>query len=355
MQNLQLISEFTETKIVFFKEPDFSTLPNDSIVVFDTNTKKLFSKYFPKTEQFTFNAGEMYKNSTTVKDILEFAIQKNATRNTTFVAVGGGVVSDITAFCTSIYKRGAKLVLVPTTLLAMVDASIGGKTGFDFYGIKNAIGSFFTAQNIFICFNFLKPLPEYEYKNGLAEILKIGIISEKKILALLEESPKELFFKVTDPLKKIIYLAIKAKLKIVKTDFTEKNSRRLLNLGHTFAHALESLFAFSGISHGEAVGWGISQAVKISSILKICDKTYVKKIQLLLKKYNYKTLFYDDEILDKLSLTKNEFRKKLVEFMLNDKKNTDARIVLILPKKSCKNIIYPIEKKHLIHLFKQFD
>lgn len=323
----------------------------NSLLIFDSNTKKLFSKYFVANNTFVFPAGEENKNFNTVSKILGFALEKELKRNDTFYAIGGGVVCDLTAFCASVFKRSAKLVLVPTSLLSMVDASVGGKTGFDFCGVKNAIGSFFPAEKIFIFFDSLKSLDKKEYKNGLAEIIKIAMINDKKILDILSKKPSTEFFSLTESLKKVVYLAVRAKLKIVKADLTETHERKFLNLGHTFAHSLESLSAFK-LSHGEAVAWGIAQALKIGLYFNITEKTYAEKIFTLLERFAYKTESFDAEILESLNLSRNDFLETLLTFMVNDKKNTDDKINLILQKSQGKNLIYPIQKEELLKALK---
>lgn len=340
---------------IYFADEFNSTFLNqykneNALFVTDHNTKKLFLNILDSQNFYSFPAGELSKNIFTVQSILEKALEKNLTRNSVFFAAGGGVVCDLTAFCASVFKRGARLVLIPTSLLAMVDASIGGKTGFDFAGIKNSVGSFYTAEKIFICFDFLKSLSKNEMKSGLAEIIKMGMINDKKILKLLHENEMENFFTSTSQLKKIIYLSVRAKAKIIYKDFTEKNIRMFLNLGHTFAHGLETLTRFKMVSHGEAVAWGLAQELKLGLKLKLTNPEYAQKIFALLKKFNFQTEFYNTEILQRLNISESTFSKKIIQFMSNDKKNTDNRITFILQKNAGKNFVLRLNKNELWEL-----
>lgn len=351
MKQLSLKTDTGRSQIYFSDIFSLSAEKN-SLAVFDTHTERLFGKYFSNQNAFTFNAGEDSKNIETVTNIFSYAIEKKLNRTSTFYAVGGGVVCDITAFCASVFKRGVQLVLIPTSLLAMVDASIGGKTGFDFAGVKNAVGSFFYAQKIYIFFDCLKTLSAAEYKNGLAEILKIGMLAEKKIIKLFENQNRDEFFMPSAILKKLIYLAVQAKIKIAQKDFYEKNIRMFLNLGHTFAHALESLSAFE-IPHGEAVGWGLAQALRLGLSVGITESPYAEKIFALLRVIGYKTEFYDHTLLHDFKLTKSAFVNALIDAMRNDKKNSDERVSFILQKKLGKNFIYKITCTELAKIFSE--
>lgn len=316
---------------------------SDNLFVFDTNTEKLFSNYIGKENKVVIPAGESAKNIFTVQKILETAVKKKLTRSSVIFAVGGGVVCDITAFCASVFKRGANLVLVPTSLLAMVDASVGGKTGFDFAGVKNSVGSFYTAKDVLIFFDCLKSLSCKEYKNGLAEILKIGMINEKRILTFLAKTSVESFFTPSKVLKELIFLSVLGKIKIVKKDPQEKNQRKFLNLGHTFAHALEALTNFELISHGEAVAWGIEQELRLGISLGVTSAGYAQKISAILKRFDYKTETFDKELANYTKLSYEDFCKNLVSLMQNDKKNTDSKITFALQKNQGRNFLLRLE------------
>lgn len=318
---------------------------NNSLFVFDTNTEKFFSNKINKKNKLVIPAGESAKNIFTVQKILGTAVQKKLTRQSVICAVGGGVVCDIVAFCASVFKRGMNLVLVPTSLLAMVDASIGGKTGFDFAGIKNSVGSFYTAKSVLIFFDCLKSLSRKEYKNGLAEILKMGMINEERILQILAQISVEDFFMPSEALKELIFLSIAGKIKIVKKDSREKNQRKFLNLGHTFAHALEALTNFDLVSHGEAVAWGIAQELSLGLSLGLTSADYAKKIYALLKRFNYKIETFDKELENYTKISYEGFCTNLVSLMQNDKKNTDSKISFSLQKKQGINLLLSLEPK----------
>ncbi|MBQ7611681.1 MAG: 3-dehydroquinate synthase [Spirochaetaceae bacterium] len=327
------------------------TFPDETIFIFDTHTEKLFSQYISSRYIVTIPAGEEHKTISSAILILEYATKNNLTRNVTFCAIGGGLVCDITAFCASIYKRGANLVLVPTTILSMVDAAIGGKTGCNFLEVKNGIGTFYTPKAIIFCFTLLETLPHIEFKNGIAEIIKIGLLKQKKIIDILEKTEPQQFNIVTKHLIDIIKLAIHAKLKIVSKDFTEKNIRALLNFGHTFAHALESISHFA-ISHGEAVAWGIYQELKLGYTFQITERSYLDYVKKVVTSFGFETSFFHSSA-RKIFDNEDDFGMQLIEQMKHDKKNKDTRIAVVTQQKLMSNTLLLIEYDKLIELIKK--
>jgi 3-dehydroquinate synthase len=193
-------------------------------------------------------AGEQYKNLQTVQKIWKTLIKHQADRNALLINLGGGVITDLGGFAASTYKRGIKFINIPTTLLAMVDAAIGGKTGIDFGGVKNQIGTFAEAEEVIIAPVFLETLPERELFSGLAEMLKYGFIADSKLLEVNLENYRQ-----------FITRAGEIKREIVAQDPTEKGLRRILNFGHTLGHAIEShcLTTDYPLLHGEAVALGM--------------------------------------------------------------------------------------------------
>ena len=185
-------------------------------------------------------SGEPYKTIDSVLQIVSAALDHNAQRSAVFVGIGGGVITDMTAFAASIFKRGAHCELMPTSLLCMVDASVGGKTGCDFSSYKNMIGSFFPAQKIHICPAFVKSLPQSEYRSGLAEVVKTALLYNPELVTKLENTPSVLTDRTSPLVHEMIQICVSAKARVVEEDLTEKNIRMQLNLGHTFGHALES-------------------------------------------------------------------------------------------------------------------
>jgi 3-dehydroquinate synthase len=255
------------------------------VLVFDTNTVTLFPETtFP---YYVLPQGEEHKNSDTLLKIAEWALSAGASRDTTFIAVGGGVVCDITAFLASIYMRGAPLILIPTTLLSMVDASLGGKTGIDFQGYKNILGSFYPAGEIRVYPEILRTLPEREYLGGLAEVIKHALLRDAELLRILENERPRVIARDPELLGDIIYKSQLVKQWYIEQDPYDLDIRGHLNLGHTFGHALESIGGLNTWSHGEAVAWGIGRAMVLGTLLGTTPREYAVRVFKLLTAYNY--------------------------------------------------------------------
>ena len=263
----------------------------------DLNMLKPFVSLFNKTGDCVYTyqndilvilgAGEKYKTIDNILLIIKAALDANFTRNCIFTAIGGGVICDMTGFAASMFKRGVDVEFVPTTLLAMVDASIGGKTGCDFDGYKNMIGSFYPAKRIYFFVPFIMTLSEREYKSGLAEAIKTAFLFNKDLCLIFENSRQKILNRDIDTLYIIIKECVKAKANVVHKDFREKGERAYLNLGHTFGHALESTAGLGDITHGEGVAWGMSRAACLSYKKGFCSKEYMDKVIDLLSDYGY--------------------------------------------------------------------
>ncbi|MEW5817713.1 MAG: 3-dehydroquinate synthase family protein, partial [Spirochaetota bacterium] len=209
------------------------------LLVFDTNTYSLFKKHIISGSPVSIlKAGEKYKTWESVDTILSACIENSIGRDGCLLGIGGGVVCDMTAFAASIFMRGCGLILVPTTLLAMVDASLGGKTGIDYSGYKNMAGTFYPAKEIRICLRTLMTLPDTEYLSGLAEVIKHALLKDFDLLNLLEREKKRILNRDLELLGELVARAIAVKGGIVEKDFFEHGVRAYLNFGHTFAHAL---------------------------------------------------------------------------------------------------------------------
>jgi 3-dehydroquinate synthase len=241
-------------------------------------------------------AGESHKNWQSVEAILRCAHRAGLGRDGIFIGIGGGVSSDLSAFAASIYMRGLSLALVSTSLLGMVDASLGGKTGFDLFDIKNIAGTFYPARHVYMPIHSLAGLPMPEWKSGMAELIKTAILEGDDFLEALAPLTAELFAKgvpaaMESPLlARCIVRAARFKGGIVAEDPLETGSRRaLLNLGHTFGHALESVAGLGTISHGEAVAWGIARSCELALVLGLCPPQRAKKILALLAACRYET------------------------------------------------------------------
>jgi len=232
-------------------------------------------------------SGEPYKTIESVLTITQTALEAGFSRNDLFVGIGGGVICDLTGFAASVYKRGIRVQFVPTTLLSMVDASIGGKTGCDFQNYKNMLGAFWPAEEIHVFPKFVQTLSKAQYRSGLAEAIKTGLIYDKELYEIFKQKSEELIDRNPDTVLEIIIKSAKAKSEIVKQDFTEQNIRAYLNFGHTFGHALETLAGLGNITHGDAVAWGIGRAICLSARKEFCSEQYKDEVLSVLQKYGW--------------------------------------------------------------------
>jgi len=214
-------------------------------------------------EIIEFAAGESSKTIATCIGLAEELLKRGADRSSGVIALGGGVVGDVAGFVASIYMRGIPCVQVPTTLLAQVDSSIGGKTGVDLPAGKNMLGTFLQPRAVFIDLAFLDTLPPREFTNGLAEIVKYGIIEDPELLAAIEEGAEALQRRDPVFLERLVSTSCRIKKGVVEIDETEKGLRRILNFGHTVGHAIEAESRYA-IAHGEAVAMGMAAAAFLS-------------------------------------------------------------------------------------------
>lgn len=287
-----------------------------AVVVTDSNVDRLHGDKFirslegeyARVERIVFPAGEKSKTLETYAELVRGFAALELTRTDVAIALGGGVVGDLTGFAAATYMRGIDFIQVPTTLLAMVDSSIGGKTGVDIPEGKNLVGAFHLPKKIIRDAKFLETLPEKELKNGLAEMIKTAVLFDPEMFADLErlaslDSPERLA-----RLANLVDRTASWKQKIVDEDFKEGGKRKLLNLGHTFGHAIEKVSDFA-ISHGEAVAMG----------MRIVGKD-VPEIDRILDAYGYGKL----EDLPK---------DKIIDAIRRDKKRSGDTITLIVPRK----------------------
>ena len=315
---------------VFFKENQINY--NQYLLVADTNIPKKqinkVIKFLPKKKRTIhyFKANEKNKNQKNINIILNILLKKNFNRNDCIISVGGGITGDISGFAASIYKRGLKFINIPTTLLSQVDSSIGGKTGINTKYGKNLIGAFYQPSLVISDINFLNSLPERELICGYGEILKHALISDNKFFTFLDKNVSNILSLKSPFIEKAIYKSCSVKKKIVEIDNKEIGQRKILNFGHTFAHAFEATLGFSKkLNHGEAVILGIMMAAKFSLLNKILSIKEFKLIENHLKKYSLPT-----------NINKFFFKKninKILSFMKKDKKNNTNNINLVLLKK----------------------
>lgn len=230
-----------------------------------------------------FPAGEASKNIKTVLDIADKLMEAGADRETCLIALGGGVVGDIVGFIASIFMRSVPYIQIPTTLVAQVDSSIGGKTGVDLSFGKNLLGTFYQPSAVFVNLNFLETLPEKEFNNGLAEIIKYGIIDDEKMFSSLEANIDALITKDPKFLLHVVEICCQIKKSVVEIDEKDHGLRRILNFGHTLGHALEAISKFS-ITHGEGVAMGMVAAASISEKKGYLKSNETKRIETLIGK-----------------------------------------------------------------------
>lgn len=274
--NLDLPNGVTVPVLIGRRVPadTFSHLPQRLAVVTDKAVFKLHGKQFVKTLQATGREvvvielpnGEEHKTMQSVNTILDKLVAKHFHRDTCLLALGGGVIGDAAGFAASIYMRGIALVQVPTTLLAQVDAAIGGKTGVNHALGKNLIGTFYQPQQVVIDTALLSTLPAREYNAGLAEVVKYALLGDANFFEWLCTHKKNIIERDEDTVIKMIHTSVVAKIKCVTADEKETTgTRALLNLGHTFAHAIEHSTGYGTWLHGEAVAMGMVMAARLSA------------------------------------------------------------------------------------------
>ena len=275
-------------------------------------------------------AGESYKNYNSISQVFDRALECKLERNSTMVALGGGVVGDMTGFASATWLRGMNFVQVPTSLLAMVDASVGGKTGINHPQGKNLIGAFHQPKLVLIDPTVLKTLPEREFKAGMAEVVKYGVIWDKDLFEQLEEASRldSLNNIESSLLNEILSRSCQAKADVVAQDEKESGLRAILNYGHTIGHAIESLTNYDTFVHGEAVAMGMVAAGRIAVAMNLWSEVETQRQDNLLKKIGLPT-----KIPNYLEV------EKIIDHLQNDKKVKDGKVRFVLPTEIGKVII----------------
>ncbi|BBB32313.1 3-dehydroquinate synthase [Thermotomaculum hydrothermale] len=285
---------------------------------------KQYRKFLENKRFFLFNATEDNKSLESFFKIHNFLLQNKADRKSLVVGVGGGITLDITGFAATTFMRGVKFGFIPTTLLAMVDASIGGKNGVNFKGFKNYIGTFNHPSFVLISPEFLKTLPQKEFNVGLAEIIKYGAIYKPELLDFLVSNNEAIKSKTLDALSYLIDESVKSKVEIVEKDFKESGLRKILNFGHTLGHALERL---KKVSHGEGVAAGMVFASYLSFKKGYLREKEFKRIVEIIKLYGLPDYIKDVNL------------KDILEGIAGDKKKDGEKIDFILLKGFGKPVI----------------
>lgn len=305
-------------------------------VITDSNVDALFGGEIKELLQdvcrelsfYVFPAGEESKTLKTVSDIYRFLIEKKITRKDMLIALGGGVVGDITGFAAASYLRGIDFVQIPTTLLAQVDSSIGGKTGVDFEQYKNMVGAFHMPRLVYTNVSVLKELDERQFASGFAEVMKHGLIKDRKYYEWLLENMYEIDDRQPDILQEMVYRSCVIKKKVVEKDPTEQGERALLNLGHTIGHGIERACNFSML-HGECVALGCIAAANISHMRHLIGEDEYLEIRDMF------VAFHLPIALRGVNFT----AKEVVENTKSDKKNASGTLRFILPVRLGKAVI----------------
>lgn len=297
--------------------------PSSLTVLCDSNTKKYCLKYFLDASQINnintiiIAPGEDNKTIDSLIEIWNNLLNFNIDRRGLFINLGGGVITDIGGFAASTFKRGVKFINVPTTLLAMVDASIGGKNGINYCGIKNIIGQISLPYSTLVDITYIKSLPENQILNGYAEMVKHALINSPEIWKIISQTGRSDFFSYKNILE-----SIAIKQSFINEDMFEKGRRKILNFGHTFGHSIEALFNKhnKSIGHGIAVSAGMKIATILSYNLGLITKfTKNEIINFLSEQFPYVSIHEDDD-------------PELLEYMKKDKKNLSCEYRFVLLK-----------------------
>ena len=257
------------------------------IVITDSNVNRIYGKYFrrPEFAILVIPAGEQSKSRATKEKLENALLTLKAGRDSVIIALGGGMIGDLAGFVAATYLRGIRFIQIPTSLLAQVDSSIGGKVAVDHPIGKNLIGAFYQPKKVFIDIATLKTLPDREFRNGMAEVIKYGSILDVKLFKYLEQNRSAILKKNQNILNKIIRRCCELKAYVVEKDEKETDLRRILNFGHTIGHAVESLSKYK-LGHGECVAIGMAAEVNISVGLGLISKKEAQRLISLIKQYD---------------------------------------------------------------------
>jgi len=306
------IQELRPTKVAVVSNPTVFALYGDQV-------ESSLSAYGIKPRRIVIPDGEEYKDVLWLYKILGELLSARFDRKSLVIALGGGVIGDITGFAAAIYMRGIRCVQVPTTLLAQVDSSVGGKTGINHQLGKNMIGAFFQPSLVVMDQNVLESLPKRELRAGLAEIIKYGVIWDKELFETIEREKEDIFARGPS-LDKIIVRSCQIKAEVVAEDERESGLRAILNYGHTVGHALETLTGYKRYLHGEAIAIGMCVAADLSVCLKLLGKSEAASIRELISSYGLPVAIPEDLTPD-----------MLIEAMALDKKTVGNILKFVLP------------------------
>ncbi|MCK9444435.1 MAG: 3-dehydroquinate synthase [Tissierellaceae bacterium] len=314
--------------------------PNNeqNFLISDENVYELYGHYFENLkgyEKIIVKPGEQSKSLETVSHILGQMLGLKGSRKSKVIAFGGGVVGDLGGFCSSIYMRGIEYIQIPTTILAQVDSSIGGKTGVNFQNHKNTVGTFHQPSKVIVDIDLLQSLDRRQILNGLGEIIKYGIIYDYEFFKYVKENIEGIGKSNSKVMSSVIKRCCEIKSEIVSKDEKEQNLRKILNFGHTFGHGLESITNFLKYNHGEAVIIGMYYETLLAKRLGAIDSEYFQEIMDFLN-----SLRVDLNVEDYPAAN-------LIDIMANDKKNHDGKISFILPTERGKVEEYLLHKSQV--------
>jgi 3-dehydroquinate synthase len=332
--------QFSDRSIDCYFEADFSILENlldkhKTVFITDENIFEKQSKKFDGWKTIVIKAGEQFKNQRTVDEVIDQLINLQADRQSFIVGIGGGVVTDISGFVASIYMRGIKFAFVPTSVLAMVDASVGGKNGIDVGVYKNLVGIIRHPEFLLYDYSFFETLPHEEWINGFAEIIKHACIRDKEMFQFLEENSLSEFQSSFKFMGQLIEKNVDIKYNIVSNDEQETGERKLLNFGHTIGHAIENV---SKLSHGNAISIGQVAACRISEKINGFSAQETSRVISLLSKYQ-------------LPVQLNFDKEKTWEILLHDKKKSGTEMNFVVLDTIGKASIKKIALNELLQIF----
>lgn len=343
MKNKEMISkkyQFSTKKIDCFFDAEFAMIDDlakkeSLIFITDENIFEKHPEKFSDRKTIVLKAGEQFKNQSAVDEVIDQLIELHADRNTFIVGVGGGVVSDITGYAASVYMRGVKFGFVPTSILGMVDASIGGKNGVDVGVLKNLVGVISHPAFLLYDYSFLKTLPQDQWINGFAEIIKHACIKDKGMFHFLEENSLGTFQTSYNLMGKLIEKNVDIKYKVVANDEQEAGERKLLNFGHTIGHAIENI---SNLPHGNAVSIGMVAACRVSEKINGFSATETHRIIRLLSQYG-------------LPVNLDFDREKTWDILQHDKKKSGGDINFVVLDEIGKSSVKKIPMTELLQIF----
>ena len=318
-----------EMQPLFEKESKICIVTDSNVAgLYAEEVKKALSESFTRVEVFEIPAGEENKNLESVQNVYRFLIEQHFDRKDVLLALGGGVVGDLTGYVAATYLRGIAFVQVPTTLLSQVDSSIGGKTGVDFDQYKNMVGAFKMPRLVYTNVSVLKSLPKREFASGMGEVLKAGLIKDGSFYGWLINNLYEIDDQDPETIFLLLYNSCDIKRKVVEKDPTEQGERALLNLGHTIGHAIEKAKNFS-LKHGECVALGTVAAAFIS---------YKRQMLSFDEYYEIRDMFVPFD----LPITVRDIEPEAIaDLTMNDKKAEHGKIKFILLKQIGKAVIDP--------------